>query len=322
MPVITTWAVPGQSVWLRDNQTGEQLQVGVFDSAQPGTENKMQPIRSAFDGFASGLLRAYAREGSGFLVIDEIGYLETESTAYCQALWELMDSRPIAATVRKQEIPFLRQLLEREDVFVVDLDDPFGPLGCVIMASGEGKRFGGNKLMAPFHGKPMIQWTLEATEGIFAQRVVVTRHEVVALLCKNLGIPAVLHSEPFRSDTVRLGMTAMDANLTGCFFCPGDQPLLKWDTVAALALCAKNSPLSIWRTAHENTPGSPVCFPAEFFDSLCHLPQGQGGNAIIRQHPEQVSYLDVPDGRELLDVDTPDVLEYLESMPFSREKSY
>ena len=29
-------------------------------------------------------------------------------------------------------------------------------LGCVIMASGLGKRFGGNKLMADFHGQPMI----------------------------------------------------------------------------------------------------------------------------------------------------------------------
>ena len=33
----------------------------------------------------------------------------------------------------------------------------FPKLGCVIMASGLGKRFGGNKLMEDFHGKPMIQ---------------------------------------------------------------------------------------------------------------------------------------------------------------------
>ena len=43
----------------------------------------------------------------------------------------------------------------------------FPQIGCVIMASGLGKRFGGNKLMADFHGKPMIQRSLNATEGLF-----------------------------------------------------------------------------------------------------------------------------------------------------------
>ena len=33
----------------------------------------------------------------------------------------------------------------------------FPKLGCVIMATGLGKRFGSNKLMADFCGKPMIQ---------------------------------------------------------------------------------------------------------------------------------------------------------------------
>ena len=40
-------------------------------------------------------------------------------------------------------------------------------IGCVIMASGLGKRFGGNKLMADFHGEPMVCRILDATEGIF-----------------------------------------------------------------------------------------------------------------------------------------------------------
>ena len=33
----------------------------------------------------------------------------------------------------------------------------FPKIGCVIMASGLGKRFGGNKLMADFQGKPLLQ---------------------------------------------------------------------------------------------------------------------------------------------------------------------
>ena len=85
----------------------------------------------------------------------------------------------------------------------------FPQIGCVIMASGLGKRFGGNKLMADFHGKPMIQRALDATEGLFSRRVVVTRHESVAELCWAQNVEVVLHDLPGRNDTVRLGLEAL-----------------------------------------------------------------------------------------------------------------
>ena len=110
----------------------------------------------------------------------------------------------------------------------------FPKIGCVIMASGLGKRFGSNKLMADFRGAPMIQRVLDATKGLSSQRVVVTRHEAVADLCRAQGIAVVFHDLPHRSDTVRLGLEAM-ADLDGCMFLPGDQPLLRRETVAFCA---------------------------------------------------------------------------------------
>ena len=98
----------------------------------------------------------------------------------------------------------------------------FPKIGCVIMASGLGKRFGGNKLMADFHGKPMIQRALDASEGLFAKRVVVTRHEQVAALCRKQHVDVVLHDLPNRNDTVRLGLEAL-GDLDACMFLPGDQ---------------------------------------------------------------------------------------------------
>lgn len=53
-------------------------------------------------------------------------------------------------------------------------------VGCVIMASGQARRFGSNKLLVDFHGEPMIMRILAATEGLFACRVVVTRHQEIA----------------------------------------------------------------------------------------------------------------------------------------------
>lgn len=182
--------------------------------------------------------------------------------------------------------------------------------GCVIMASGLGQRFGGNKLMADFQGQPLICRILDATEGLFFQRVVVTRHEDVAELCRRRQIPVVLHEMPYRSDTVRLGLEAL-GDVERCMFCPGDQPLLTKATIEALLAAAGEQPRRIWRTACQGTPGSPVVFPKWAFPELTQLPQGKGGGWVISTHQEKVSLLEVSDPRELMDADTPEALETL-----------
>lgn len=197
--------------------------------------------------------------------------------------------------------------------------DPDVSLGCVIMASGLGKRFGGNKLMADFHGEPMISRALAATEGIFAQRIVVTRHKDVADFCQDKGVPALLHDLPYRSDTVRLGLESLDQaahstfsdHIQGCMFCPGDQPLLRHETIAELAVAAQNDPHFIWRVAFEGTPGTPVLFPEWAFSELKSLPQGKGGGYLAKKYPEQVRLVPVRDWYELKDVDTPEDLSAL-----------
>lgn len=186
----------------------------------------------------------------------------------------------------------------------------FPRMGCVIMASGLGRRFGSNKLMADFHGKPMIQRALDATAGLFFKRVVVTRHESVAALCREQNVDVVLHDLPHRSDTVRLGLEAL-GDLDACMFVPGDQPLLRRETVAKLLQARQESPHSIIRPIHEDTQGSPVLFPAWTFPELRNLPQGKGGGVVIKNHPHDILCVSVSDPFELADADTPETLELL-----------
>ena len=267
------------------------------------------------DGFLSlgvpALMRCMESD-SPWITVDEVGYLEARSEVYHSALRQLLEKKQVAAVIRKQNLPFLTELCNREDAFVVDLDDPFGNIGCVIMASGLGKRFGGNKLLADFHGKPLICRILDATEGIFAQRVVVTRHADVARLCEDRGIQPVLHDLPHRSDTVRLGLEAMP-EIDRCMFATADQPLLRKETISALALAAANDPDSIWRTICDGTPGSPVIFPKWAFPELRNLPEGKGGGVVIKKYPERLRTVSVRDMYELKDVDSPeDLMELLE----------
>lgn len=175
------------------------------------------------------------------------------------------------------------------------------------MASGLGKRFGENKLMTNFRGKPLISYILDATSDIFYKRVVVTRHESVANLCKEKNIDVILHRMPYRSDTIRLGLERL-LDTDCCMFCTADQPLLKKETLTALVHSSSHDPSKIIRPICNDIIGSPVIFPKETYEELLHLPEGKGGGYVIKQHPNLLQYFCVEDPYELEDIDTPEDL--------------
>ena len=202
------------------------------------------------------------------------------------------------------------------------------PIGCVIMASGLARRFGSNKLLADFNGRPLLCRALDATDiPKLATRIVVTRSAEVQALCETHGIPCLLHALPGRNDTVRLGLERLleqVPGLAGCMFLPGDQPLLRRETVEQMvdAFCSsaetqKETEREIFRLAYraENDPaplvGSPVLFGSSFFPELSTLPEGKGGSVLLRKYPEQVHCVYTADRNELRDADTPEALAEL-----------
>ena len=184
--------------------------------------------------------------------------------------------------------------------------------GCVIMASGLGTRFGSNKLMANLDGAPLIAHAIRATDGLFAKRVAVTRHEDVAKLCRSLGMQTILHNEPLRSDTVRLGMQAMGGCDTVTFI-QADQPLISANTLAALLRSAEAHPEFIWRVGFQGAPGAPMLFPSWAFDELRTLPPGKGGGFVAKAHARRVRCVEAASEWELFDVDTVQDLEVLQA---------
>lgn len=192
------------------------------------------------------------------------------------------------------------------------VETPNAVHGCVIMASGLATRFGSNKLMANLDGAPLIAHAIRATDGLFAKRVAVTRHEDVAKLCRTLGVEAIMHDEPLRSDTVRLGMQAIGGCDTVTFI-QADQPLISANTLAALLHGAEAHPELIWRVSFQGTPGAPVLFPAWAFDELRALPPGKGGGFAAKAHAQHVRCVEAASEWELFDVDTVQDLEALQA---------
>lgn len=311
-PCIRSALVPGKGVWLAGPWGKLQIQIGAMGQASAALpQQRMKPFESGLCK-AAGIVRQAAAAQSEFVLLDEIGFLESGSECYAAALDTLFAQKRVAAAVRKQELPFLQRQLSRPDALVLDLDAPAAQMGCVIMASGLGRRFGGSKLLAEFCARPLLHYTLQATSGLFADRVMVTRSAEAARFAQSCGVRTALHTLPARSDAVRLGVQALKPGLAGAVFCPADQPCLSPETLLALAAAAQSVPECLWRTAFGGQVGAPAAFSRTFFAELCCLPAGQGGGAVLKAHPQLVRCVQAQRAEELLDIDTKEDLETLQ----------
>lgn len=185
-------------------------------------------------------------------------------------------------------------------------------LGCVVMAAGNARRFGDNKLAARLEGRSLIRRTLEAVPPeTFDAVAVVTQYEEILKLAGEFGFTPVrnVHPDFGLSRTIALGLDAL-GECDGAMFLVSDQPLLRRESVAALARFWRERPDKLAALAHGGVRGNPCVFPARFFPELLALTEDHGGNTVIRRHEEDLRLLEVPEA-ELTDVDTPQALAKL-----------
>jgi molybdenum cofactor cytidylyltransferase len=323
---FTTRAIPKKQVLLTNTATGEETVIGIINPNIPPVENAMDPIMNGFLTVGIDSVHQALKNDFSWAGIDEIGYLESSCRPFHQAVFQLFDAKRVIAVIRKQDTPFLNKIRQRNDIFLYDMDCPVMPVGCVIMASGMGRRFGSNKLAASFDGEPLITRILKSTDTpLFSRRVVVTRHREIEELCLEYGVDVLLHDLPGRNDTIRLGLNRLnkETGLSGCMFCSSDQPLLTRESIETLALTfshtqrERTNDALILRLGCDGVPGNPVIFNKNLFKELCKLPAGAGGKYLIQKYQHLVHMVPVSDSLELADVDIPsDLCALTAQLPF------
>lgn len=118
-------------------------------------------------------------------VIDELGYLESSCIPFQKAVEKLLDNSHVLAVIRKQSTEFLNRICNRKDVLVIDIDNTFETLSCIIMASGMSKRFGSNKLITDFNGRSLFENAVSISHFAgFGETLAVTRHDEVVHICE------------------------------------------------------------------------------------------------------------------------------------------
>lgn len=181
-------------------------------------------------------------------------------------------------------------------------------LTVILLAAGNSRRFGGNKLLYEWKGRPLFFYTLERYRRIGDQRIVVTCYPRIAAAADGFQVVHNPDSSLGISHSLQLGLMAApesDAYLFGVC----DQPNMKESTVrqfiGGYAGCEKG----IGCCSHKGVPGNPVIFSHSYIPELMSLRGDRGGRQILKRHPDDVWYYEVKAPAELADIDMREEIE-------------
>lgn len=83
--------------------------------------NSFIPFPETFENLGVNILKKYNSSRADLIVIDEIGYLEVKCLQYQKEIIKSFDKRVIAV-IRKELNSFTETLIQRKDVFLIDID--------------------------------------------------------------------------------------------------------------------------------------------------------------------------------------------------------
>lgn len=181
-------------------------------------------------------------------------------------------------------------------------------IGALVLAAGEGSRFGGRKQLAELDGKPLLEHALAAVaESDVDETVVVLgagADEVLATVDLHGARPVVCDRwEEGMSASLACGLAAFD-DPEAVVVCLGDQPRVSAESIRRVLDARNGAPAT--RATYRGEPGHPVVLEAELLEPVRNVSGDRGARSLLRR----VGALGVPcdDLGGGADVDTRDEL--------------
>jgi CTP:molybdopterin cytidylyltransferase MocA len=167
----------------------------------------------------------------------------------------------------------------------------------VVLAAGEGRRFGGTKQVAVVDGKPMAQHAIDALDAAGVDELIVVIGHDSELVQRTLALPAngrFVHNPDYalgQSTSLAAALHAVSDDSEAAVILMADQPGVTTDDVRALIDGFQRTRGAIVRLRYTDGPG-PALLSREVYAEAGHLHGDVGARVLMASHPEWV--FDVP----------------------------
>ncbi|MBP0578157.1 NTP transferase domain-containing protein [Labrys sp. LIt4] len=177
---------------------------------------------------------------------------------------------------------------------LADDDLPLANYIAVVLAGGEGRRMGCNKLLLDISARPMIRHVVETIRGVIADVVVVTGYQQERIEEALIRTPVEFVDSPpsegaataIRRAFERARLLAGTRNCDGIILCVGDQPRLTEREIAGLIeqYRAGDQRKALVPLRGERR-GYPVIVPTDFDVESIDL----SSESLIADYPDQIA---------------------------------
>lgn len=182
----------------------------------------------------------------------------------------------------------------------------------LVLAAGAASRFGGGKLVARFHGRPLILWAVEAALAARVQGVTVVlgdRADAVKAALAPVRDPRLRFvvardwAEGL-SASLRAGVTSLPDETAALLVFLGDMPRVSsQDADRLLDEIAAGAPAA--RLRAPTGPAHPAAFSASILPDLARLTGQKGAQSLLDALEARLVTLETHDPGAVFDVDRP-----------------
>lgn len=223
------------------------------------------------------------------------------------------------------------QILTSEKILVDD-DDKFissdknlsfdkSSIGAIILAAGQGRRCGTNKLlMEDKSGEPLFMKSVKAAITSEAKPVFVVtgeNHDEIEEYLKNYDVN-VVYNRSFEmgvQSSINTGIKSIPASCDGVILFPADMPnITAQDLNKLIAKFDKNKEKAICVFTNKGVKNNPILWSKSLYQKAQIIPENAHMRAVLMEHNDYIKNIEIKDEKKFLDVNFPSQLkEYCES---------
>ncbi len=162
----------------------------------------------------------------------------------------------------------------------------------VVLAAGEGRRFGGTKQLAELDGKPLVLHAVDALRDAgVGEIVVVTGHDAEAVEAVLPADVRAVRNPAYRdgqSSSLGAALHALGEESEAVVVLMADQPGVTPAAIGALIAGFSRTRQAIVRLRYDDGPG-PALLSREIYAEAGHLHGDTGARMLMASHPEWVA---------------------------------